>query len=141
LESLELTVRQALSVENHDVISPRVLSKCKTIAIYWNVRNNMFKRDIAALSTEIPDSTIGSDESGQSTMYHPVGYYMGLLQRIVKTGREVRDGFGYVESPLRSKWVQHTCTEDEEMRDEDLPKNWIYSTGWGPEVQNRHAII
>jgi hypothetical protein len=61
----------------------------------------MFKRDIAALSTEIPDSTIGSDESGQSTMYH--GYYMGLLQRIVKTGREVRDGFGYVESPLRSK--------------------------------------
>jgi hypothetical protein len=32
LESLELTVRQALSVKNDDVIFPMVLSKCTTIA-------------------------------------------------------------------------------------------------------------
>jgi hypothetical protein len=54
---------------------------------------------------------------------YSIAYYMGLLQRIAKTGRDVRDDVGSVESALRAKRVEYTCTEDEEMRDEDISKN------------------
>jgi hypothetical protein len=92
LESLELTVRQALSVENARRLHNKLLKRSK----------NIFKQDITTLSTKTLDSTIESDESGLPTMYS-IAYYMELLQRIAKTGREVRDDVGSVESALKSK--------------------------------------
>jgi hypothetical protein len=79
-----------------------------------------------ALSTEIPHRTIESDESVQFAMYHSIVYYLGLLQRIAKIDIEVDHDIKLVGSVLRSRGMDYTYAEDQEMRDQDISKRYTY---------------